>query len=264
MKPVTKTTIVDQVIRIFMTTIKSGKWEPGKKIPGEIELSETLEVSRTSVREALRVLSYFKVIDSKPGFGTVLSEDALMRINNTDLFFLLSEKKEMEELMEVRFFLEPQIAYWAVIRCTEKDIQEIETILKGFDNMEYLKQIPVEKKLRVSSQFHSKLAQICQNKLIMRILNSIQDEINRQRREWSYKWSSAPDVLDRSTLEHYRILQCMKEGKPEEAREIMFNHLLRGISVFQNNHEENKNNIDHLNEDKKINMQVSGSVQHGK
>jgi len=263
LKPVTKTTIVDQVIRTFMSAIRSGKWKPGEKIPGEIELSEILQVSRTSVREALRVLSYFKVIDSKPGFGTVLSEDALRLLNNTDLFFLLSEKKEMEELMEVRFFLEPQIAYWAVIRCTEKDVQEIEAILRGFDTMEDLKHIPVDRKLRISAQFHAKLAQICNNKLIMRILDTIQDEISRQRREWSYKWCSEPGVLDRSTLDHYRILQCMKEGKPEEAREIMFNHLLRGISVFQKNNDQESDNIDENVKDKEMNMHLPGMVQHG-
>jgi len=231
MKPITKTTIVDQVIKDFMSAIKQGKWKPGEKLPGEIELAQKLQISRTSVREALRVLSYFNVIVSKPGFGTILAPNALRLIHNTELVLLLSEDQEMEELWEVRFFLEPQIAYWATIRATREDILELDATLEGAKSLEELEIKTVEEKLAISRAFHKKLGQICRNKLIVRIMDSIQDEIDSQRMEWESQWH--PEVLDRSLLEHMDILACIRKKQPEKARGMMLKHMLQGITVFE-------------------------------
>ena len=223
--------MVDQVIKKFMSAIKGGNWKPGEKIPGEIELAQTLEVSRTSIREALRVLSYFKVIISRPGFGTVLAPNALRLINNTELVLLLSEDQEMEELWEVRFFLEPQIAYWATIRATNEDIRALDDTLRDAKSLEQLEMKTVEEKLDISSAFHRKLAEICRNQLLVRILDTFHHEIDRHRMEWESQW--LPEVLDRSLLEHNEILKYIRKKEPEKAREMMFKHMLQGITVFE-------------------------------
>lgn len=223
--------MVDQAIKNFMSAIKTGKWKPGEKIPGEMELSQTLDVSRTSIREALRVLSYFKVIISKPGFGTVLAPNALRLINNTELVLLLSEDQEMEELWEVRFFLEPQIAYWATIRATNEDIRDLDETLRDAKSLEQLEMKTSEEKLEISSAFHRKLAEICRNELLVRILDTFHHVIDRQRLEWESQW--LPETLDRSILEHNDILKCIRRKEPEKAREMMFRHMLQGITVFE-------------------------------
>lgn len=233
MKPVTKTSVVDQVIKIIMSAIKRGEWKVGEKIPGEIELTHTLGVSRTSIREALRVLSYFNVIISKQKSGTILAPNALRLLNSTDLVLLLSEDQEMEELMEIRFFLEPQIAYWAAIRATPKDIQELNQILDGTKTLTDVREKTIQQKLEISAAFHSKLAQICRNKLITKILNSIHDEMGRQRVQFASKWQTVPEKLDKVMLEHKDILNSIKAKNPERARDLLLNHLLEGLIVFE-------------------------------
>lgn len=229
MKPIAKTSVVDQVIKQFMSAIKSGKWELGEKIPGELELVASLKVSRTSIREALRVLSYFGVIISKPGYGTVLAPNAIRLLYNTELALLLSQDREVEEMFQVRIFIEPQIAYWAAIKATKVDIKRIENTLRGSTTKADLEKMTLDKKLEISSNFHRALAETTRNRLIISILDSIQGEIDRLRVEVESEW--IPDDLDTSLLQHKELLEYIKECLPVKARDFMFQHLMYGIHL---------------------------------
>lgn len=229
MNPIAKTSVVDQVIKQFMSAIKSGRWKLGEKIPGELELVASLKVSRTSIREALRVLSYFGVVISKPGYGTILAPNAIRLIYNTELALLLSQDQEMEDMYQIRFFIEPQIAYWAAIKASKADIKRVEKTLVGSRSKEELEERTVEEKLQISANFHRALAEITRNKLVINMLDSIQGEIDRLRTEVESEW--IPDDLDKSLLQHQELLEYIKARLPEKARDFMHKHLMYGIHL---------------------------------
>jgi GntR family transcriptional repressor for pyruvate dehydrogenase complex len=229
LEPIEKTSVVDLAIKQFMSAIKSGKWKQGEKIPGELELVSSLRVSRTSIREALRVLSFFGVVVSKPGYGTVLAPNALRLICNTELAFLLTHDQDMEDLFQVRFFIEPQVAYWAAVKASSSDIKRLEKTFVGCLTKEELANKTTREKLEISSNFHKSLAEITHNKLVVSILESIQVEIDRLRLEVESEW--IPEDLDASMLEHKVLLEYIKKRLPEKARNFMFHHLMYGVHL---------------------------------
>ena len=73
MRPVLKKTIVDEIVNSVMDAIRSGEMKPGDRFPSERALAEQWSVSRASVREAMKALSYANIIVIKPGDGTYLT-----------------------------------------------------------------------------------------------------------------------------------------------------------------------------------------------
>ena len=66
--------VVQSVINRLTDAIKNGELKPGDKMPSEIELAESLGVARSSVREAIKILSYLGVLESKRAEGTFVCE----------------------------------------------------------------------------------------------------------------------------------------------------------------------------------------------
>lgn len=70
LRPVAKTSLVDEVIAAMRKMLKEDAWAAGSKLPSEQELSRQLGVGRSTVREALRVLGHLGLVESKTGLGT--------------------------------------------------------------------------------------------------------------------------------------------------------------------------------------------------
>jgi len=83
--------IYQDVLNQILNLIKNGEWLAGDRIPTEIELSKVFQVSRNSIREALKILEHQKIISSKAGSGTHVLEDSFQNIQMLELisFFWL-------------------------------------------------------------------------------------------------------------------------------------------------------------------------------
>ena len=75
-EPVTKRTLVENIIHNLLEMIAKGELRAGESLPSERELAASFNVSRASVREALKSLAFNNIVVIKPGSGTYLSENA--------------------------------------------------------------------------------------------------------------------------------------------------------------------------------------------
>ena len=92
-KPVSKTTLYEEVIKQIISMIKEGKWIPGDKIPGELSLSESFNVSRNIIREALKSLELSGIVEAKPGKTTCAECSAEFEIDDrVECVFVNTEK----------------------------------------------------------------------------------------------------------------------------------------------------------------------------
>lgn len=100
----------DYVIAILKDALIAKRIAPGDKLPSETELARRFSVSRSSIREAIKILSAFGVVESKRGDGTYVAKEA----NDTFVFkpllfsFILTQP-DFRELQELRFMLEDYI-----------------------------------------------------------------------------------------------------------------------------------------------------------
>mgnify|MGYP000702341476 CR=1 FL=1 len=107
---------------LSMITIEK-RFSVGDKLPNELDLSEELNVSRTTLREAIRILVALDILEIQRGKGTYVKENAFKK--QQDLEQLSNIKVNAKDLYEMRLIFEPEAAYYAALRATDSEIKRI-------------------------------------------------------------------------------------------------------------------------------------------
>jgi GntR family transcriptional repressor for pyruvate dehydrogenase complex len=142
-KPIQRRSIPEAIIHELKSLIDSGHIVQGSKLPGERELAKMLNVSRPSLREALRALILLGILDNRQGDGTYLTSSNQWPIEPFSI--MLSVKKgALLDIFEARESIENTSAGLAAFRRDEEDLKEMEKALESmrlnFDNPdEYIK-----------------------------------------------------------------------------------------------------------------------------
>ena len=99
--------------------------QPGDKLPNETILSERLNAGRSSIREAMKLLASRNIVTIRQGSGTYIAASPGMVEDPLGFTFIGNKQKLINDLLEVRFLLEPSIAAMAATHADEKDIKKI-------------------------------------------------------------------------------------------------------------------------------------------
>jgi DNA-binding FadR family transcriptional regulator len=121
-KPVKKTRVYEEIVVKVKHMIEKGRLHSGDQLPSERELAEVFNVSRSSVREALRSLETQGYLESRQGDGTYIARQPVESLVNPLATVIFSEKDGQMELFEMRRLIEPQLAYLAAERATPEEI----------------------------------------------------------------------------------------------------------------------------------------------
>ena len=111
--------------------MRDGALKPGDRLPPERELALQLDVSRASVREAMRLLDVKGLVVIRPGAGTFITEDAIEAIVQAFSSLLDDDTGAARDVFEMRLLLEPHVVSLAANRATERDIRRLAEILDG-------------------------------------------------------------------------------------------------------------------------------------
>ncbi len=116
----------DSAVEEILGLIREGKLELGSKLPAERELITRLSVSRSSLREAIRMLEATGVLVVRPGRGTWIRDDYRRPARDGWLSWLPHHQKDVTELLEMREPLEVQAASLAADRGTTDQLAAVE------------------------------------------------------------------------------------------------------------------------------------------
>ncbi|MBM7647673.1 GntR family transcriptional repressor for pyruvate dehydrogenase complex [Bacillus ectoiniformans] len=219
-KPTSRTMLYEEVINQILDLIKKGLWKPGEKIPTEMELAQSFEVSRNSMREALKVLEHLKIIQSKAGKGTYLLENSIQNIQALELASVMREANSLDQLMDTRLIIEPELTYRAAAQASLDELNNLEKLLK--DSIEAVATNTYFPSLGFS--FHMEIAKISRNTLLYKFLESITLELMAQRKLLVLSHLSKKDLL-KEIEEHRFIFEAIKQNNPEEAKKRMYVHI---------------------------------------
>jgi GntR family transcriptional repressor for pyruvate dehydrogenase complex len=214
MKPVTRTSVSDEIVAQIINLISRDVLKPGERLPPERELCKQFGVGRSSLREALRSLAVMGILDGRVGEGTFVSNNNRKYLEKTLQWGLLLDRKKVQDLIETRLMLESQTAFLAAQRATAENLQEIEETLRG---MEASIEQP-EKYLGFDLQFHLMIAQATQNSILSSLLSMIRGYLQ----EW-IKGSLAEPSMSKTEMraklslqEHKKILQALRMVMPRK------------------------------------------------
>jgi len=218
--PIQTVRVFEQVAEQIEKRILDGELRNGDRLPTERELAEQFQVSRTAVREAMKILAQKGLVAMRPGRGTIVidgAHQAMQHSINLAMKLKLGEVGGSDNLVEVREILETEIAALAAARATEKEIAIMREAVKVMD--ESLND--ADTFIVADNIFHEALAQGTQNTLILILVNSIVNLLSEQRKQ-IFSVEGGPQ---RGQLHHKKILESIIRRDPEAAREAMRAHL---------------------------------------
>ena len=160
---------VDTVVDTVRSLLVERRLGPGDLIPSETEIADRLGVSRGSVREAMKVLSAFGVVDVRRGDGTYIATSANRKLFDPLLFSLLVTDRDMEELAELRILMETGIVRIIVSHADEHDLEKLEEAFQGMVHAAAGKSGDAARMLAADVAFHSVMGEITRNRLVQNV-----------------------------------------------------------------------------------------------
>ena len=121
------------VIEYFKNRIMAGELRPGEKLPPEREIAQMLEVSRNSVREALRIMDMTGVISSQQGSGNYITCEFQKSIAETMGMMFAMSQINYQQISQIRYALEQQAFALAVEHASESQMDALEELVKRLD-----------------------------------------------------------------------------------------------------------------------------------
>lgn len=219
--------VSDDVLRQIKKSIIEGVYKAGDKLPSEKVLMDTFNVSRGSLREALRTLEELGFIIVKSGVlgGAYVLGNGGQSFTRNLYDMILVEHISFEEIFQLRLILEPGLAGLAAKHRKADDIKSIEEANKTRQSALKVEKIPVV----VNIDFHQAVAKASGNRMGALILDAIalvcQDEFKR----------ISLSLDDHKTIfgYHKKILECIKKKDEQAASKLMYEHILDTISRQQ-------------------------------
>lgn len=217
MKTIERISITDSVVDSIRQLIQSGSYEVGQKLPTESTLCASLGVSRTSVREASRVLQAQGFVKLVPGKGAFVAN--LNPVSPEESNWLSADNARFHDYMDVRHAIELLAVRRSVERASSEQICELELIhqdfIKANEHHDSLRLIELDE------LFHEKIVEFTENPLLLTINKQLTDCF-RVYRNRSFTNNA---MYTNAELPHSRILLCFHTKNPDQAATEMSRHL---------------------------------------
>lgn len=218
-----RTKLCEDVSNHIIERIRSQQWVAGGKLPSESELAALFDVSRSTVRSAVKSLQLSGILRSRAGSGTYISESAHMILETKELACVLSDPQNLYSLVQARYILEPQLAALAAKNATAEEVQQLFQILQA------MKEKPDRHSLMANGyRFHQSVAEFSHNSVLFRFYQSAASQLRGLR------------VLDSLTLEvflegineHQAIAKAIADGDDALAKQLMRSHLKKDYGPY--------------------------------
>ncbi|OSQ35739.1 FadR/GntR family transcriptional regulator [Thalassospira mesophila] len=200
--------------------IVSGKLSPGDILPTEAQLSETLDVSRTALREAIKILSAKGLIESRPKTGTRVKPRHFWNLLDPDVLswhFPDPEPTFLYGLFETRLIIEPNTAAMAAERRSDSQLEAIHAAYIGMEQAEP----GTEAVYLTDLDFHQAILDASENDFMKSLGMLIESALIGSFR----LSSSGPKAHVQSLPLHKAVYQAIADRNPDEARNVMRNLL---------------------------------------
>lgn len=199
--------------------ILSGKYAPGDILSGEIGFAEELEISRSTYREAIQVLTAKGLVESRPKAGTrVLPRHRWNLLDPDVLAWAFAGEPDVnfvKDLFELRLIVEPAAARLAAERREKADIKLMKDSLAGMRRHT----LATEAGRAADRDFHHAILRATHNDVMVALAACIGAAVN-----WTTQFKQRARALPRNPIpDHVRVYEAIAAGDPDAATEAMRN-----------------------------------------
>jgi DNA-binding GntR family transcriptional regulator len=206
--------LYEQVAERLRTRIYAHELVPGTWVD-EQKLAEEYGISRTPMREALKVLASEGLVQLKPRRGCYVTE--------------LSEE-DLDEIFPVMALLEGRVAYEATVKAGDRDLDALDTIHKRLEK--HAKQGNIDGFFEANQDFHQALQKLAGNRWLQKAIEDLRIVVRLTRRDSLRLDGRVTQSLD----EHRAMLAAIQKRDATEAGRLMHDHLLSGREALAKLH----------------------------
>ncbi|OPY80138.1 MAG: Pyruvate dehydrogenase complex repressor [Syntrophorhabdus sp. PtaU1.Bin058] len=217
-KPIKQFRISDEVTEQLKQSILAGYFKTGDKLPSERDLAEQFQVSRIVIREALRALANagFLVIRQGVAGGTYVTDLTFENLSNAFIDLFLVGKISIPELVQMRTFVEPEVARLAALRIDRKRAKHLKEALEAEESPIRTLVEDLDRKTAV----HYILAEVCGN----HFFEALERSLMALTRQVIHVVEPEPPFTLHPAGMHRPIVKAVLERNPDMAAEAMKNH----------------------------------------
>lgn len=227
--PIRPKRISDQVFDQLRELILNGESKPGEKFMTERELSQELNVSRNSVREAINKLVALGYLEQRQGQGTFIrSLDDVYKIPFATV--METRSASVIDVLEMRQGIECNSTYLAALRAEAEDLALLEKTILDMKADTDQGGLGTE----ADMAFHMAIAGATKNPMQIYIMKNVSDFLLLGIRENLLHLYEEPNNIVEILKQHKEIFHAIREGKPEAAFNAMRNHINFVIQFFKN------------------------------
>jgi GntR family transcriptional repressor for pyruvate dehydrogenase complex len=202
--------VIDKVAHRIETLVRSGQLGRGSRLPSEPRLAEMLNVSRASLREALKGMMFLGLLKARPGDGTYLQPSLTSMVSRHFQWMLLLQEIKYFELYELRQILEPAAAALSARRATREDHEQMRAALAA---MRAAVHDPVLF-VRAEMEFHDAITQASKNAAILSTMRMMYGALAEGR----HRVLPLVESLERHCAHHERMYKLIASGQAGPAR----------------------------------------------
>lgn len=202
----------DVVFNTLREAILKGELKPGERLM-ELQLAERMGVSRTPIREAIRMLEQEGLAVTIPRKG---AEVARMT------------EKDMEDVLEIRAALDELAVQLACDEITEEQVKNLKVAMRGFE--ESIRTGDVKRIAEADVAFHDAIYKATGNPKLVSILSNLREQVYRYRVEYLKDEKSYPALVK----EHQELLEGILKRDKKHASLVMKNHVRNQAEAVKN------------------------------
>jgi DNA-binding FadR family transcriptional regulator len=212
-----RTSLTDQVVAHLTRMITDGEWPAGTLLPTEAELAQELGVSRTVIRECVRVLASRGMLDVRQGRGTTATAPSAWNVAEPLAFVVKADRTDLLRWLEVRSILEVESAALAAQRYTGDDAAVLQQAVDRVAVTE------PDAYREADIYLHLTIARATQNPALVRLLHPLVEPLREELQETAI----ITENRRAATQEHRAIVARILERDVPGARAAMAAHLAR-------------------------------------
>ncbi len=203
--------------------IQSKKWVEGERLPSELELAEYFDVSRATIRSAIKSLQLSGVLYSRSGSGTYISDNAPLVLGTMELAAVMADPANISSLVQARYILEPQLAALSARNITKP---QTEILLGIVGEME--QNYDRHSLMACGYRFHQAVAKFSRNQVLYGFYQSIASQLRGLR----VLESLTLEIFLQGIDEHRAIAMAIGDGNDLLAKQLMRAHLKKDYAAY--------------------------------
>jgi DNA-binding FadR family transcriptional regulator len=212
----------EQIADQLETMIARGDFAPGDRLPAERVLAARLNVSRPSLREAIRTLANKGLLQTRPGGGSFVTDATDSPLIDSLVDLLEKEPASQYEVLEIRHALEGTAAYYAAIRASVEDRKNVRRRFEAMIATHEAGDPGAE--IQADARFHLSVVQAAGNGILLQLMQGLFKLLHSSIGHNLDQLYEIPKIFEPLSRQHENLMKAVVEGNPERARTAAQEH----------------------------------------